>query len=137
MKFIDLGLPSGTLWGEKNEEGHFTFDKAKEKYGDNLPTIEQWQELIDNCHWKWGIKKNELVAVGKNGNKIALPAAGYQRGSKVHQAGAFGFYWSSSPDTSHPEKDAFALGVRIDSGGVFRGFSPRYAGLSVRNIKTQ
>ena len=27
-EFVDLGLPSGTLWAEKNEEGYFTYDEA-------------------------------------------------------------------------------------------------------------
>ncbi len=38
-EYIDLGLPSGTLWATENEEGYFTFDEAVEKYGDSLPKL--------------------------------------------------------------------------------------------------
>ena len=37
--YVDLGLPSGTLWKDKNEEGGFyTYDQAVSKFGNKLPT---------------------------------------------------------------------------------------------------
>lgn len=31
--YVDLGLPSGTLWKNKNEEGFYTYDDAVSKFG--------------------------------------------------------------------------------------------------------
>ncbi len=31
--FVDLGLPSGLLWAEKQEEGYYTHEEAVKKYG--------------------------------------------------------------------------------------------------------
>ena len=49
---VDLGLPSGTLWKDKNEEGGFyTYEQAMSKFGDKLPTKEQFKELKNKCQW--------------------------------------------------------------------------------------
>lgn len=46
--YVDLGLPSGTLWKTENEDcGLVTYDKAYELYGNSLPTYEQLKELND------------------------------------------------------------------------------------------
>lgn len=29
-EYVDMGLPSGTLWASENEEGYFTFDEPVE-----------------------------------------------------------------------------------------------------------
>jgi len=42
VKFIDLGLPSGTLWAVESI-GDMTFREAKKRY--HLPTLEQFLEL--------------------------------------------------------------------------------------------
>ncbi|HJJ45480.1 MAG TPA: hypothetical protein O0Y17_00165 [Methanocorpusculum sp.] len=43
--YVDLGLPSGTLWKDKNESGGFyTYDEAMKAFGNNLPTMEQFEE---------------------------------------------------------------------------------------------
>ena len=77
--YVDLGLPSGTLWKNVNEPktdtqyGYYSFRTAKEKFGDNLPSTTQWKELKDNCEWTW---KGNGYEVSGNGNKIFLPAEG-------------------------------------------------------------
>ena len=30
--YVDLGLPSGTLWKDKNENGFFTYDEAVSRF---------------------------------------------------------------------------------------------------------
>ena len=52
-KYIDLGLPSGTLWKESNEGGdyaYYTFDEAIIKFGNKLPTKQQLEDLQINVH---------------------------------------------------------------------------------------
>lgn len=62
-----------------------------------MPTIEDVQELINNCSWTWATQNgvNGCILTSKiNGNSIFFPAAGYRENS--HFFDLFGFYWSSS-----------------------------------------
>ena len=77
-KYVDLGLPSGTLWKNKNEGGrfikYFTYHDAIAEFGNNLPNEKQIYELQDECNWEWigyGYK-----VIGPNGNYIILPVSG-------------------------------------------------------------
>lgn len=134
MNYIDLGLPSGTLWADTNEEGYFTFDEAKEQFGDALPTIEQWQELINECEWLWSVKRMGMEVGGKNGNSIFLPATGYRAGSRLYNAGSGGYCWSSALSTGRPD-DAYS--VYFFSDDVFLSNYCRYNGRPVRLIKNK
>ena len=54
LEFIDLGLPSGTKWANKDSDygykcQHFTYTKEVE----GIPTKEQWKELRKECEWIW------------------------------------------------------------------------------------
>lgn len=93
--WVDLGLPSGTLWKDKNEEGLYTFDEAMTRYGSNLPTKEQLEELINSCRWAW--QYGGYKVVGPNGNSILLSATGWRRREgSVYSVGSLGSYWSST-----------------------------------------
>ena len=129
MKYINLGLPSGTLWAETNENGFYTFDEAVEKYGDSLPTREQWEELKDHCRWEW-IGDGYRVK-GANSNSIVLPSEGY-RDCKglVNYVRFCGYYWSSTSDGSD-----FAWELYFHSNIVSMGYNNRYGGKSVRLVK--
>ncbi len=106
-KYIDLGLPSGTMWKSCNEEcGLLTFDDAVTLYNKKLPTKKQITELQEKCEWT---KTDEGYKVtGPNGNFIILPAAGYCNCSGQTQGvGIVGSYWSSTPDN---KENAWRLG---------------------------
>lgn len=106
--FVDLGL--SVLWASCNlgannpwESGdYYTWDDAKNN-GLEMPTVEQFQELLTKCQWSdWitdydGHKGVNGYIVSGNGNSIFLPAAGW-KGSDgtLRGAGSDGFYWSSS-----------------------------------------
>ena len=83
-EFIDLGLPSGNLWATENEVAengqplYATFDEAVNQYGENLPTKDDWQELLDNVPYVWDKKRNGLLFVARNGAEVFLPATGYR-----------------------------------------------------------
>lgn len=85
-EYIDLALPSKTLWAKQNENQLFLFEDATARFGESLPTKEQVQELIDECKWTFDEKKNGFTVVGKNGNAIFLPLRDCN----------FGFYHSRS-----------------------------------------
>ncbi len=159
--YVDLGLPSGSLWADRNvgasspedygdyfawgettaktnydwstlkycedsDGNKFSKYNTQSKYGsvDNkttlersddaatvnwgsdwcMPTQQQFQELNDNCTWTWATRngKNGYEVIGKNGNSIFLPAAGYRNGTDHYSAGSYGNYWSSSLSTGTP-----------------------------------
>lgn len=105
--YVDLGLPSGTLWKTENElwpDGapFFTFDEALRKFGGDLPTSDQFDELLAECEWKWNALFREYEIVGPNGNSIILSGLGFEdRG--LHRAFLCvgdHLYWTSDNDDS-------------------------------------
>lgn len=136
--FVDLGLPSGTLWKDENEEGLYTQPSAKEKFGANLPTYYELSELYSKC--KWSVEKDRYKVIGPNGNSIYLPAAGNGSGEEPYnsyKSGNFGAYWSSREAAKENDKarKESGLGFYIADKYVFLwDFSP-FETLSVRLVK--
>lgn len=98
--YVDLGLPSGTWWKQYDEEGTYQRHEAIERFGEDLPTLEQCQELRDFCKWSFTIQslpkdssefkyKRIAIAKGPNGNKIEFIK--YTRNSIIWQS-----YWTQS-----------------------------------------
>lgn len=127
--YVDLGLPSGTLWKSTNEKGGFrTYDEAIAQFGSNLPTMEQFQELKGMCDWQWENKGYKVT--GPNGNSIFLPAAGFRScDGSVGGVGSSGGYWSSTSGDSE-----YAWSLYFYSGGVGVDSSQRCGGQSVRLV---
>lgn len=86
VQFIDLGLPSGTLWADRNagaEDEHklgVLYDRANAP--GQLPTYEQCAELINECNFSSflipdenNIMKNFIRVEGPNKNSILFPCA--------------------------------------------------------------
>ena len=99
-----------------------------------MPTIEEWQELLDECTWTWTTQNGvngRLVTSNTNGNSIFLPAAGYHYSTGLGYAGSRGYYWSSSLLTDDPYG---AYGLYFYSSNVSRSGSSRYYGRSVRPV---
>lgn len=128
--YVDLGLPSGTLWKAENEDcGFITYDQAVNFYGNSLPTKEQFEELKNNCLWTW--MGNGYKVKGKNGESIVLPAAGYRScDGSVYGVGWGGYYWSSTPNGSE-----YAWFLDLYSGGVNMFNNYRCSGRSVRLVR--
>ena len=96
--YVDLGLPSGTLWKVINE-GMYDWNTAMNKFGNNLPSQGQWEELKDYCTWTWNGSGYKVT--GLNGNFIVLSAAGYRDNEgSICDVGSYGEYWSSTPGGS-------------------------------------
>ena len=95
--YVDLGLPSGTLWKRQNESGFYTYEEALNRFGNKLPERYHFVELQKECTWIW-MDDYGYKVVGPNGNSITLPAAGYRHwNGDVGNVGSNGFYWSSTP----------------------------------------
>ena len=202
-EYVDLGLPSGTLWATCNvgalspeECGEYfawgetsakkkynweTLKYCKNKNGTNfskynegkgavgtidnktcldlgddvarqnwggswrMPTLQDWQELIDNCIWKQttqGGYNGYKVTSNKNGESIFLPAAGWRGDSELTCVGESGQYWSSTLN-SESSTDAFVCYLRfgaIRAGRTIGTIGPgyrsheRWRGHSVRPV---
>ena len=100
--YVDLGLPSVTLWKNANEGGdyaRYTYNEAVSRFGNKLPTKQQLEELKNKCMWTWTGRGYKVT--GPNGNSIFLPAAGQRDcDGGVSRVGTHGYYWSSTPDGS-------------------------------------
>ena len=128
-KYVDLGLSSGTKWSNVNEDGLYTFGQAVSKFGSNLPTGKQWEELYNECEWKWRETGGYRVT-GPNGKSITLPAEGYRNcDGSVGDVGSNGRYWSSTARGCH------AWYLNFNSGGVDVDSGDRCYGLSVRLVQ--
>lgn len=135
LTFVDLNLPSGTLWATTNVEGYFTFDEAVEKFGNNLPTKEQWKELIENTSQVFKDEKLLIYKKGFNTSPVLeFPAAGYHNNTLVSNVGLDGYYWSSTATSAATY--AYYLFFR---GGLVTPqiYGNRYLGRSVRLIKNK
>ena len=126
-EYVDLGLPSGTLWKIENEDGFYTYEEAVAKFGNNLPTKEQLEELKDFCRWSW--TGNGYDVEGPNDNSVFFPAAGWRSSisGSIHEVDN-GVYWSSTPRYS--TNGAWNLGfnssrVLVDSSYPRTGYSVR------------
>lgn len=77
------------------------YDVAHVKWGSTwrMPTVEEFQELIDNCPSEWiymnGTNGRKFTAA--NGNSIFLPAAGHIRETEKSDQNHFYCYWSGNP----------------------------------------
>ena len=89
--YVDLGLPSGTKWKKTNEKNLMPYADAMGLYKGMMPTIEQWQELRDECVWIWS--NNGYQVTGTNGKSIWLPAEGNLVPGEEGQVEVCGSFW--------------------------------------------
>lgn len=101
--------------------GDPAYDIARVAMGGDwrMPTLDEMQELVDECIWTQTIQNDVdgWIVKGSNGNSIFIPGAGYEYGWGV----GGGYYWTSTPDVS-TTSDAYylwlnGLVVQIPSNG--------------------
>lgn len=144
--YVDLGLPSGTCWKESNEDGFYTYAEAIRQFGSNIPTLQQVEELINNCTFT--CSNNVIKVTGKNGNCIYLPILGfyscvelydekfqkYIKCRYVDSNTSGGLYWTS---TIYNDYKAYYLSLSLGSGNksiLFTFDSEKINKLSVRLV---
>ena len=110
-------------------------DAATANWGSDwrMPTVEEWQELLNNTTQTWTTQNgvNGRLFTAANGNSLFLPAAGF-RSDSLYDAGSFGIYCSSSLTTSIPY-DTWLLNLGSDIYYMISGY--RYYGTSVRPVR--
>lgn len=116
--FVDLGLPSGTLWKSHDEPGFFSQSDKDSLYAGQLPTMLQFYELWKECTWT----REQLGyrVEGKNGNHIMMPSYAYCASNGMEFAlGQYTSYWLAPDSSSNTVYYVFAnmkkVGLAIDS----------------------
>lgn len=107
-----------------------------------MPTMEEQQELRDNCTWICTVQNGIIGHIAKseiNGNSIFLPLTGIASEEEggglkeinIHYAGAWGMYWGSSTDWSMGGK---VIDLRSDGGNWNYDDYNREVGLPIRPV---
>ena len=135
MKKYNTDASVGTV-DSKTEFSDYDYadDVARHKLGGKwrMPTAAEWTELIEQCTLNW--TGNGYNVIGKNGNSIFLPAAGYRDDSSRSGGGSnpIGYYWSSSLATNDTRR-ARLVNVNCYCASSV-GIIYRYYGCSVRPV---
>ncbi len=148
-EYVDLDLPSGTLWATCNVGAskpedygdYFSWDvgeTAAANWGNgwDMPSKEQWEELKENTKSSWTTRNgvNGRLFTASNGNSLFLPAAGGRWGDELVDVGDYGSYWSSSLDTDDPGR-AWYFYFYSDNYGMYYN-ARRGCGRSVRPVRS-
>ena len=100
-EYVDLGLPSGTLWSADYEKDvdEIIFDPYELASTKAIPTRAQWNELRRCAKWKFIGKDDKLEVVkciGPNGNTISFHPAGGENFTKKVRSGRVLFWVKST-----------------------------------------
>ena len=96
LEYVDLGLPSGTLWAnhyKKGTDGYSDYLPYHKAALLNIPTKEQWEELLQICkiisRGRYG-----FVCIGPNGNSISIKKCGYKEDDvTINPSPYFARFW--------------------------------------------
>lgn len=100
-EYVDLGLPSGTLWAKEYEKDNgkllYIPYLSASKY--NLPTEEQWNELQTCCKWNYTYltsSSRKFDCIGPNGNFITFYSSGFTKTGATYELPAKMYFWLNS-----------------------------------------
>lgn len=100
--------------------------------GWRTPSVDELQELIDNCKWTWTSRNghNGYEVRGSNGNYIFLPASGWIHTDSIEYRNEYGYYW-----TSDRVNDMFAKGLLFSKTEKRLGNGYLWYGRCIRPVK--
>lgn len=141
-EYVDLGLPSRTLWSTDYEKDgkriiFFPYGNAECM---KLPTKEQWEELNDLCRWEWGSEYNnghrdELIkCIGPNGHVITFRKTGLITGERKFLNNVY--FWIDC-NKKDDMKDAVNLYINDNFSRVSKIICTQFSGykLPVRSVR--
>jgi len=139
-EWVDLGLPSGTLWASRNVDAqnpesagtHSNWIAAQEQ---PLPTKEQWAELKSECVWSLceTNESNGFLLIGPNGNALFIPCAGYAKPQEsVRDYDVRGMYWTA---TEVSEDIAYSFCFKDADDTIVEGLDKKELSYSIRLVK--
>ena len=111
-EYVDLGLPSGTLWAAdyvKSDDGSRAYIPYGQAEQLNIPTKEQWFELKESC--KYGVVRDggsisKLIFKGPNGNILSFETTGYIDVSDKYGPNSIYFWIKSEYEEGSLEREA-------------------------------
>ena len=146
-EFVDLGLPSGTLWSSdyvKKDDNDMTIYATQENGADyEIPTYEQFKELMDECKWEQKSEKNWTeggfyywhewaICLGPNGNKITFERTGLYEATDCLTKTTEIFFWLNNKEYFYNNCANITLNsLNIGSENAFSGYK-----LPIRLVKT-
>ena len=145
-EFVDLGLPSGTLWSSdyvKKDDNDITIYVTQENGADyEIPTYEQFKELMDECKWEQKSEKNWTesgfyywhdwaICLGPNGNKITFEKTGLYEATDSLTRTSEIFFWLNNKEYFHNNCASITFNsLNIGSEKMFSGYK-----LPIRLVK--
>ena len=114
-------------------------DAAQAHWGGawRMPTKQELADLVNKCNWNEttlnGVKG--WIVTGRDAYKsdsIFLPCAGYGFGTSLHDAGSYGYYWSSVPSS---DNFSYSWYLYFISSLHYTGFDYRFIGFPVRPVQ--
>ena len=150
-EFVDLGLPSGTLWSSDYERinGNLTYHIYEDVETLSIPSVEQCQELLDFCSWvsdiSYGLTPTikKITCVGPNGNKINFSLTGYIKIEDVFRQPTDMAFWTKYEGQNFSNKKAVIISNRDEHNSrcriLKREIRDTFMGykLPVRLVKTK
>lgn len=138
VEYVDLGLPSGTLWAKEyvKKDQNVLFLPYCEAVQYQLPTEEQWEELVNVCRFlykPYSETDNDLkeaTCIGPNGQSIKFEGKGMYRGDDNDYYDAY--FWLKDESDTHTKT---AVRIRYNKKEVVGSFSGYK--LPVRPVKQQ
>ena len=103
-------------------EGEPEYDAATATLGENwrMPNNQDVYELCKYCDFEWtslnGV--NGIKIIGRNGNSIFLPAAGYRDNTSINSTGIQCNYWTSMFSNDSSKRIYWAFSIYLHAGNV-------------------
>lgn len=115
---------------------NLAYDEVRRVWGRGwrMPTIADFQELIDNCDYmftQYGDSYGAIFMSRTNGQFIFLPLTGYKENWDFMDASIEGLYWTSTPH-SEAFNDAHIFRFNATTSGY--GWAQRHLGLCIRPV---
>ena len=118
-EFVDLGLPSGTLWSTDyvRDGEEILFQPQTDAESLNIPTREQWDELVNVCKWEYDKSGSfhEAYCIGPNGKILKFCLTGMVHVNNIVEKGN-AFFWISEEKDGN-EKSAVCI-YDANQGGI-------------------
>lgn len=127
--YVDLGLPSRTLWSTDYERdgdklAFLPYERAEYM---KLPTIDQWNELKNCCKWDYKVDGcgdlNWAKCVGPNGNILTFNCTGKKDIDQLTEIWHV-YFWLEEDDTTK----TVHIGNYKNGSGVVSRFEQMFRG---------
>lgn len=126
-EYVDLGLPSGTMWAKEFEQNgdnvqYFPYCEASSL---PLPTEEQWNELLSLCKWEFTYVNDytrKYDCIGPNGKVITFKSHGFHKVDGIKEQGERIYFWLNDPSEEPDKKVVYMFYDRGEIKTISKSF---------------